>query len=96
MCKMGMILLLLCAVLPIVYCTKCDSLSEDADLKGSSDLQLTRDPETGHWDEDEFIDEENEENDNGMVNLMQQTGITVPLHTIAYRYLKPSPRFMGT
>jgi len=77
MCKVGMIFLLVCAVLPIVFCTKFDSLSEDADLKESKYLQLARDPETNDWDEEEFFDIENEENDNGMVNVMQQTGIMV-------------------
>jgi len=91
MCKVGMFFLVACAVLPIVFCTKCDSLSEDADLKGSSDLQLARDPETNDWDEDEFFDMGLKDNDNGMLNVMQQIGIMVLTHTIVYSYLKPSP-----
>ena len=71
MCKVGMFFLVVCAVLPIVFCTKCDSLSEDADLKGSSDLQLARDPETNDWDEDEFFDIGLKDNDNGMLNVMR-------------------------
>ena len=73
MLKMGMISLLLCAGLSIVLCTNSDSLSQDEVLKGSSVAQPARDQVTDNWDEEDFFDEENEENDYGMVKIVQQT-----------------------